>query len=597
MQFVKLLSIVLFVFQIFNSTFPQEKPSITYNDLLISTELNPSLRYEARALAAKLDLPLSIYLPQGIFIEALGVENNRPVYSLIENLAHPFEGGKAIFIEEVLSSYDLIEARVHYGDGRVSNPTLGYSTPSAGSGLREAEFLMIPDWTADKVMTFNVNNGDLIDANFVPSNSPNMQSPKEALVNSSGYITVSDQISDLVQKYDTSGVYLGFLAPAGGVSTTILDNMRGHNYRPNGNLVVCVGSGGNQNSIPQFDPSGNYLGQFITTGSGGIASPFDIIFRTNDLLVTTSTSPGVYRFTHNGAPINVMISGLSFAQQIQELSDTRLAVIEFSGTGSGIRLYDSSGTFIKVLSGVTGNRGVYQLRNGNFLTTNSAGVNEIDSSSGALVRTVVSGVNAQYVTPFDPDLIIPVELVSFTAEEFSGSVQLNWKTATEKNNYGFDVERISMSGSSIYEWRKIGFVQGNGTTTNASAYNFIDNDVAAGNYKYRLKQIDLDGSFNYSHAVETDVSGAKQFVLMQNYPNPFNPSTTISWQIPVQGFVTLKIFDVLGNELATLVNEVKDPGFYSSIFSTESLQFSSGVYFYQLRSGNFVSTKKFILTK
>lgn len=390
--------------------YPQTKPQISYYNLIINAEQNPDLRLKARELAAKMDLPISIYLPQGVFIEAIGIENNKPVYSIINNLVNPWENGEAAFADEVLNRYDLAEARVHYGNGRVANPMLGYSYQPHGVKSEAVSLLLVPDGTADKVLAFDADNGNLVDLNFIPSNNPNMQTPKEALLNKFGFITVSDQISDLVQKYDTSGAYIGFFAPASGVNTAILDNIRGHNYRANGNLVVCVGSGGNQNSVAEFDQSGNYLGQFIATGAGGLTSPFDIIFRTNDALVTTSTASGVYRYTLNGAPINVMVPGLSFAQQIQELDDKRLAVAEFSGTGSGIRLYDSSGVFIKRLAGVTGNRGVHQLKNGNFLTTNGTGVYEIDSASGSSIRTVVSGVSAQYVTPYDPSMIIPYTL-------------------------------------------------------------------------------------------------------------------------------------------------------------------------------------------
>lgn len=593
---IKLLRSCFFVLLLFSFfIYPQTKPRISYSSLIINAEQNPDLRIAARELAAKMDLPLSIYLQQGIFIEAVGIEDNKPVYSIINNLLNPWENGEAVFAEEVFSRYDLFEARVHYGNGRVTNPMLGYSYPSPGITSEAITLLMIPDGTADKVMSFNVSNGDLINANFIPNNNPNLQTPKEALLNKNGFITVSDQISDLVQKYDTSGTYLGFFAPAGGVNNAILDNIRGHNYRANGNLVVTVGSGANQNSIAEFDQFGNYLGQFISAGAGGIVSPFDIIFRANDALVTTSTSSGVYRFTLNGAPINVMVSGLSFAQQIQELSDKRLAVIEFSGTGSGIRLYDSSGIFIKLLNGVTGNRGIYQLGNGNFLTTNGAGVHEIDSASGALIRTVVSGVSAQYVTPFDPSLIIPVELVSFTAEELNGKVHLNWTTATEKNNLGFEIEKSTDNSN----WEKLGFVSGNGSTTIASHYSFADGNITPGLISYRLKQLDYDGTFNYSEIVNVNVEVPLHFSLEQNYPNPFNPSTKIIWNVPASGWQTLKVFDVLGNEITTLVNEYRQAGKYEMEFGNilNNRSLVSGVYFYQLKAGNFTQTRKMLLAR
>lgn len=586
---------IIFTVLLTISILPQESPIISFEELVIKAEQNPKIGFEAKQLAEKLGLPLSIYLPEGIFIEALAIENGKPVYSLVTNLLHPFENGQAVFFDEVFANYDLSKARVNYGKGNITNPTLGYPASSSSLNTDAVSFLMIPDWTADKVMSFSVVNGDLINANFIPSNNPNLQSPKEALLNRNGFITVSDQISDLVQKYDTTGVYLGFFAPSTGVNTAILDNIRGHNYRPNGNLVVCVGSGGNQNSIAEFDESGNYLGQFITTGSGGLNSPFDIIFRTNDVLVTTSTSAGVYRYDHNGAFLNILVSGLSFAQQIQELENKRLAVSEFSGAGSGVRIYDSSGVFIKLLNGVTGNRGVYQLLNGNFLVTNGTGVHELDSASGALVRTVVSGVSAQYITPFDPSLIIPVELVSFSAEAINGSIHLNWVTASEKNNYGFDIEKFS-SG----QWFKIGFVEGKGTTTNLSTYSFFDNDLIEGINIYRLKQIDFDGSFSYSKVIEVSIELPKQFMLDQNYPNPFNPSTVIKYSIPEESTVKLSIFNTLGERVKLIIDENAKPGIHQAQFDGASL--SSGVYFYTLEvMGNSGSTyfdsKKMTLLK
>ena len=579
-----------FIIVFSSSLFSQETPTTSFEDLMLTAELNPKVEFEAKQLAEKLGLPISIYLPDGIFINALGIENGKPIYALITNLAHPFENGQVVYFEHVAAVYDLSEARVNYGGGRITNPNLGYSSASTTSVTEAVSFVMIPDWTADKVLSFNAFNGDLINPNFIPSNNPNLQSPKAALLNKYGFITVSDQISDLVQKYDTTGAYLGFFAPAGGVNTPILDNIRGHNYRPNGNLVVCVGSGGNQNSIAEFDESGNYLGQFIITSSGGLTSPFDIIFRENDVLVTTSTSAGVYRYSSSGAFLNVLVSGMSFAQQIQELEDKRLAVAEFSGTGQGIRIYDSAGTFIKVLSGVTGNRGVYQLKNGNFLTTNSSGVHEVDSSSGALIRTIVSGVSAQYIHPFDSSMIIPVELVSFSAEVVNSQVQLTWITASEKNNRGFEIEKFSAD-----RWEKIGFVDGKGTTVNVSVYNFVDKDLEFGEFSYRLKQIDFDGTYNYSKVVSVLIELPSHFALEQNYPNPFNPSTTISWQSPVGSHQTLKVFDLLGREVATLVNEWRDAGRYSIEFDASNL--ASGVYIYQLRVNDFVAEKKLLLMK
>lgn len=193
--------------------------------------------------------------------------------------------------------------------------------------------------------------------------------------------------------------------------------------------------------------------------------------------------------------------------------------------------------------------------------------------------------------------IIPVELVSFTALVNSIDVTLNWITASEVNNSGFEIERskVKSEKSNVPRWEKIGFVSGNGTTTETKSYSFTDNNLSAGSYSYRLKQIDFNGSFEYSNIIEVEVSSPQNFELSQNYPNPFNPTTTISFSLPQNAFVTLKVYDVLGNEIATLVNEEKSAGKYIINFDATSL--SSGIYFYSINAGTFNQVKKMTLIR
>ncbi len=188
------------------------------------------------------------------------------------------------------------------------------------------------------------------------------------------------------------------------------------------------------------------------------------------------------------------------------------------------------------------------------------------------------------------DYPVPVELTSFTASANKGAVELNWTTATETNNQGFEIERRNESSEFIL----FGFVEGKGTTTEPQEYTYLDRNVTSGKYFYRLKQVDFNGRYEYSNEVEVDVTPST-FSLEQNYPNPFNPSTTIRYSIPTSGFVTLKAFDVLGNEVATLVNEQKFAGSYEINFNASQL--TSGVYFYTINAGSFVETKKMILMK
>lgn len=192
--------------------------------------------------------------------------------------------------------------------------------------------------------------------------------------------------------------------------------------------------------------------------------------------------------------------------------------------------------------------------------------------------------------------IVPVELTSFGALVNGRNVQLNWTTASEKNNSGFEVHK-KVNGI----WENIGFVPGNGTTTENKSYSFIDKDLLQGKYSYRLKQIDFDGTFEYSEVVETEIVVPNVFALEQNYPNPFNPSTIIQYSIANESSVKLLIYNSIGEKVTELVNETQSTGNYEINFDGNNL--SSGVYFYSLEAnsmnGNnsFNSIKKMILIK
>ncbi len=197
---------------------------------------------------------------------------------------------------------------------------------------------------------------------------------------------------------------------------------------------------------------------------------------------------------------------------------------------------------------------------------------------------------------------LPVELASFSATRAERGVELRWTTASEKNNAGFEVQRNTENAiQNTSQWTVLGFVKGNGTTSDAQSYSFIDR-TASGNVSYRLKQIDFDGQFEILPIVEVDAGLPRNFELGQNYPNPFNPTTVISYQLPVPSEVSLKVYDLLGREVATLVNQRQEAGRYQALFNAARL--SSGVYFYRLsvgssssQAGIFVETKKMILMK
>jgi len=207
-------------------------------------------------------------------------------------------------------------------------------------------------------------------------------------------------------------------------------------------------------------------------------------------------------------------------------------------------------------------------------------------------------VNAGYKDPgprkWDSSLvtltIVPVELAGFSASVKENDVILNWQTATELNNSGFDIERLRANEA----WEKIGFVNGNGTSAETHNYTFEDNDVSAGIYSYRIKQIDYNGTFEYFELNQViEISSPRNFSLLQNYPNPFNPSTTIKYIVSQKSFVTITIFNTIGEEILTLLNEEKEAGSYEVNF--DAAGFTSGIYYYKLQTDDFVQTKKMIL--
>lgn len=193
--------------------------------------------------------------------------------------------------------------------------------------------------------------------------------------------------------------------------------------------------------------------------------------------------------------------------------------------------------------------------------------------------------------------ITPVELTSFTADINNNGVLLKWITATELNNQGFEIER----NSNMSNWEKIGYVPGFGTTSEPKSYSFLDENVTTGSYVYRLKQIDFDGTVNYSSEVVANIEAVpSDFELFQNYPNPFNPTTTIQFKVPETSDVSIVIYDMLGQVVKTLFTENVQAGKYSVDWNgtnNAGLKMSSGSYIYRMTTGNFIETKEMILLK
>lgn len=241
----------------------------------------------------------------------------------------------------------------------------------------------------------------------------------------------------------------------------------------------------------------------------------------------------------------------------------------------------------------------------------------IRAGDGDVVITIsFNGTDEQYRSNYASALIVeeynqklepvPVELTSFIASLQGRNVNLVWKTATEVNSYGFEVERqVGSRQSAVGKWNKIGFVQGSGNSNSPKDYSFIDTKLNAGKYSYRLKMIDNDGTYEYSDVAEIEVGLPKEYAISQNYPNPFNPTTRIDYQLPLDSKVTIELYGITGERVATLVNNVLSAGYYTADVNANVLNLASGVYICRMiaqdqskyNTNTFIQIKKLMLMK
>ena len=225
------------------------------------------------------------------------------------------------------------------------------------------------------------------------------------------------------------------------------------------------------------------------------------------------------------------------------------------------------------------------------------------TAPGRIVSFGVDQENELYALTFNPyniyifAKVLPVELVSFSGQYRNNEVILNWKTATEVNNYGFEVQRQAGNRElTVGKWKVVDFVEGSGNSSSPKFYSYIDTEIRNSSvYHYRLKQVDTDGSFTYSNEILVTAEPPNYFSLSQNYPNPFNPKTKIYYSIPGESLIEIKLYDVLGTEIATLVNGIKPTGRYELIFDASNI--SSGIYYYRMQSGSYFDIKKMVILK
>ncbi|MDQ3022046.1 MAG: T9SS type A sorting domain-containing protein [Bacteroidota bacterium] len=285
-------------------------------------------------------------------------------------------------------------------------------------------------------------------------------------------------------------------------------------------------------------------------------------------------------------------SSIDYATQLQDFDATYLVIVKYTfvpgtindqvslfifGTSSPPPVFEPTPT-VGPITPVAG--------------TDAPNLSRVILRQGSAAFAANLTVDGIYVDTVWNNAILPVELSSFTSTIDIRDVTLNWTTASELNNAGFDVERSVVNGS----WSRVGNVTGNGTSTSLNSYSYTDRNLASGKYNYRLKQIDLNGNFTYYDlSNEVNIGIPTKFDLSQNYPNPFNPTTKISYDIPFDAKVSIKLFDVSGREVATLVNSIQTAGYYTIDFNGSNL--ASGVYFYRLTANDFVQSKRMMIVK
>lgn len=350
-------------------------------------------------------------------------------------------------------------------------------------------------------------------------------------------------------------------------------------------------SGGVFNPVPQVIQCSDNL----TTGIGSAAvGPLP-----NGDFYWNANGQNARKYQANGTLIGIIpgtlvATGTNAVRYLGSIGNDEYVAIFAYGTGNNnarvLKIPNGDPT-AAVLYGVTPSLG-------SATNTNGAGDVDFKVNPDLTVDIFVLATN-NGVGAYRTDVSIPVELTSFVANVNDRDVLLNWSTATETNNLGFEVERKASDNGS---WNKIAFIKSAGTTTEPQQYSYRDSRLESGKYSYRLKIVDLDGTYSYSDAVEVEIGVPQQYALSQNYPNPFNPSTRIDYQLPFDAKVQIDLYSITGEKVATLVSGDLSAGYHTYELNASRLNLSSGVYFYRIsasdvNNGKFIDTKKLVLLK
>lgn len=426
-------------------------------------------------------------------------------------------------------------------------------------------------FTGTSSQTFTKSSGTINNQiNFTINNATGMSLNNDLTINGSATLTMTSGNIDLNNNTITIGTGTGS-TQVGNLSWTsgfIVGNGTLKRWIEN-SKTISIGEVAGLFPIGNSNNNRNvWIGCITTSSGGGTIS----VQHSNQSGYTDITS-----FIDNGISINRrhnMNWTITTADGLSGTSNFSLRI-----QGSGIPGINTAADLRLIRAGDA----VGTPQNGSG-TSDNPQVNRTGLTATSLSNTFYFGANSS-VNP------LPVELTMFKALVEKDKVKLNWSTATEVNNYGFEIERKCSNG----DWKKIGFVQGHGNSNSPKNYTYSDQPLGDVTFKYRLKQVDFDGTFEYSNEVGVKLDEIKQFVLEQNYPNPFNPATTIRFSLPVAAEVSISVFNLLGERVAQLLNANLNEGYHEVTFDGSSL--TSGIYFYQLRAGDFKATKKFIITK
>ena len=334
-------------------------------------------------------------------------------------------------------------------------------------------------------------------------------------------------------------------------------------------------------------PSGNYGTSVRSDNPTPAGATGKTITADISSTVTSSNYLGIYTWGDGDTPI----SGEIYPSGISQRVNIVWGIKEFGDVTADL-VFDYSG-----VPGITDDSSLRLLKRTNSNSawgdvTSSATQN---SSAHTFSMTGLSSFS-EFSIADNGENTLPVELNIFTANSVDGNITLNWSTATEVNNYGFEVQRSSLSASPVRtEWETLGFVEGHGNSNASNNYSFTDTNPPSGTLEYRLKQIDTDGSSKYYYTDAVEIEAPKVFKLVQNYPNPFNPTTVITYSIPNASDVTLKVYNIIGEVVSTLINQHQKAGKFNVTFNASNLP--SGVYFYSIQAGQYSSVKKMLLLK